>query len=89
MHHAAPELKQLFARVAVAAVLLHRVFDRLLGQAVFQFKRGDGQTIDELAQVQRPARFVRAVTQLARDAETIFCKQRCRRRVARRWRAVK
>ena len=89
MHHAAPELKQLFARVAVAAVLLHRVFDRLLGQAVFQFKRGDGQAVNELAQVQRPARFVRAVTQLAGDAETVFCKQRCRRRVARRWRAVK
>jgi hypothetical protein len=39
MNHAAPELEELFARVAVAAVLLDGVLDGLLGKAVLQFKR--------------------------------------------------
>jgi hypothetical protein len=34
MNHAAPELEELFARVAVSAVLLDGIFDRLLGEAI-------------------------------------------------------
>ena len=88
MDDAAPELEELFARVTVAAVLLDGVLDGLLGQAVFEFKRRERQAVDEQAQVQRPARLVLAVTQLARDAETVFGKERRRGCVARRGCAV-
>ncbi len=42
MHHAAAELEQPLARVAVALVLLDGVLDRLLGEAVLQLESGDG-----------------------------------------------
>ena len=51
--HAAPELEQQLPRVAVALVLLDRVLDRLLGEAVLQLERGDRQAVDEQAQVER------------------------------------
>ena len=65
MHDAAAELEQPLARIAVAPVLLDGILDRLLGQAVLQLKGGDRQAVDEQAQVQRAARFVRAVMQVA------------------------
>ena len=65
MHHAAAELEQPLARIAVAPVLLHRVLDRLLRQVVLQLERGDGQAVDEQAQVERAARLVHAVGELA------------------------
>ena len=69
--HAAAELEQQLARVAVALVLLDRVLDRLLGEAVLQLEGGDRQAVDEQAQVERAARLVPAVAQLARDAEAV------------------
>ena len=47
--HAAAELEQPLARVAVALVLLDRVLDGLLGQAVLQLEGGDRQAVDEEA----------------------------------------
>ena len=49
VHDAAPELEQHLARVAVALVLLDRVLDGLLGQAVLQLEGGDRQAVDEQA----------------------------------------
>ena len=53
--HAAAELEQPLARVAVALVLLDRILDRLLGEAVLQLERGDGQAVDEEAEIERAA----------------------------------
>ena len=71
MDDAAPELEQQFARVAVALVLLDRVLDRLLGQAVLQLEGGNRQAVDEQAQVEGELRLVAAVAQLAGDAEAV------------------
>ena len=76
MHHAAAKLKKLLARVAVAAVLLHRVLDGLLGEAVFQLEGGDRQAVDKQAQIERAACFVVTVGELARDRKTILGVQR-------------
>ena len=67
MCHTASKLEQLFARVAVALVLLDGVFDRLLGQAVLQLESGDWQTVHEQAEVKRQLGFVAAVAELAGD----------------------
>ncbi len=88
VHHAAAELEQPLARVAVAAVLLDGVLDRLLGEAVLQLEGGDGQAVDEQAQVERAARLVHAVGELARDREAVLGVQRLGLGVARRRRAV-
>ena len=88
VHHAAAELEQLLARVAVALVLLDRVLDRLLGQAVLQLEGGDGQAVDEEAQVERELRLVAAVAQLAGDAEAVRGVALRGLGVARRRRAV-
>ena len=72
MRHRAAELEELFARVAVAFVLFHSVFDRLLGQAVLQLERGDRKAVDEQAEVERPLSLVAAVTELARDREAVL-----------------
>ena len=61
MHDAAPELKEQFAWVAVAFVLLHRIFDGLLGQAILQLEGGNGQPVDEKAEVKRELCFIAAV----------------------------
>ena len=55
------------ARVAVALVLLDRVVDGLLGQAVLQLEGRDRQAVDEQAEVERELRLVAAVAQLARS----------------------
>ena len=88
VHHAAAELEELLARVAVALVLLDGVLDRLLGQAVLQLEGGDRQAVDEEAQVERELRLVAAVAELARDAEAVGGVALLGLRVARRWRAV-
>ena len=88
MHHAAAELEQPLARVAVAPVLLDGVLDGLLGEAVLQLEGGDGQAVDEQAQIERAARLVRAVGELARDREAVLRVQRLGLGVARRRRAV-
>ena len=71
VHHAAPELEEPFARVAVALVLLDGVSDRLLGQAVLQLEGGDRQAVDEEAEVEGALRLVAAVAELPRDAEAV------------------
>ena len=58
---AAAEREERLARAAVALVLLHGVADGLLGQAVLQLECGDGQTVDEQAQVERELGVVVAV----------------------------
>ena len=72
MGHAATELKQLLARVAVLLVLLDGVVHRLLGQAVLELEGEDRQAVDEQPDVQRPLGFVAAVAQLAGDGEAVL-----------------
>src|SRR5438309_8285376 len=79
------ELKELFARVAIANVLLNGVLDRLFGETILQFKGRDRQAVDKQPQVEGELRLIAAVTQLARDAEaigsiTLFCLFVARRR---------
>src|SRR5262249_6398753 len=71
---AAPKLEKLLARVAVAFVLLYRVFDGLFGKTVLQLECRDGQPIDEKSQIEGELRLVPAVSQLSRDAEAISLK---------------
>jgi hypothetical protein len=71
VHHAAAELEEFLARVAIALKLLNRVLDRLLGQAVLQLEGGDGQAIDAESEIERALGFVTAVTKLTGDAEPI------------------
>jgi len=71
VHHAAPELERPLPGVAVAPVLLDGVLDRLFSQAVLQLKGGDGEAVDEQAQVERALRLVAAVAELPRDGETV------------------
>jgi hypothetical protein len=47
MRYAPAELEEEVARITVALVLLYRVFNRLLGKTVLQFKRCKRQTVDE------------------------------------------
>ena len=75
VHQAAAELKEQLARVAVALVLLHRVFHGLLGEAVLQLESGDGQAIDEQGKVEGELGLVLAVAQLSSDAEDIGAKR--------------
>jgi len=63
MDDAAAELEQQLLGIAVALVLLDRVLDRLLGQAILQLEGGDGQAIDE----QR----ILGIVQLPGDAEHV------------------
>ena len=72
MRQAAAQLEELLARVAITLVLLHGVIHRLLGQAVLQLEGGDGQAVDEQAQVQGKLGLVAAVAQLPRDAEAVL-----------------
>ena len=58
---AAAKLEEPLSRIAVPLVLLYGVVHRLLGQAVLQLEGGDGQTVDEQAQVQGKLRVVVAV----------------------------
>ena len=69
--HAAAELEQQLARVAVALVLLDGVLDGLLGQAVLQLERGDRQAVDEQRRGRVRGGLVAAVAKLAGDAEAV------------------
>ncbi len=73
VHDAAPELEKQLALVAIAAILFDGVFHRLLGETVLQLKGGDGQAVDEQAQVKRPLGFIAAVAQLPGDRKTVLC----------------
>ena len=68
---AASELEELLARVAVALVLLDRVLHRLLGKAVLELEGGDGQAVDEEAQVEGKLDVAAAVPELSSDAKAV------------------
>ena len=88
VHHTAPELEQQFPRVAVALVLLHRVFHGLFGEAVLQLERSDGQAVDEQAKIERELCLVAAVFELAGDAEPVRSETRGGLWITRRRRAI-
>ena len=68
---AAPELEEFFVLVPVALVLLNRIGHRLLGEAVLELEGGDGQAVDEEAEIEGELPVVVAVPELARDAEPV------------------
>ena len=72
MHHTAAKLEELLTRAAVAPVLLNRIGHGLFGEAVLQLKGGNGQTVDEEAEVERAAGCISAIGQLARDGEAVL-----------------
>ena len=74
--------------VAVPPVLLDSIFNRLLRQAVLQLEGGDGQTVDEQAQVEGELRVVVAVPELPGHAEAVLQIQGRGLLVSRRRRAV-
>ena len=86
--HAATELEQLLARVAVLLVLPGCVLHRLLGEGVLQLEGEDRQAVDEEADVQRPLAFVAAVTKLPGDGEAVLLEALPGLLVAGRGRAV-
>ena len=47
VRNASAELEQLLARIAVLAVLPHRIVDGLLRQVVLQLQGEDRQSVDE------------------------------------------
>ena len=69
---AAAELKEPLAWLPVALVLLHRIGHGLFGQAVLQLEGGDGQAVDEEAQVEGQGVLIAAVAQLPGDAEAVM-----------------
>ena len=68
---AATELEEAFAGVTVALVLLNRIGNGLLGQVVLQLEGRDWEAVDEQRHVQGQLRFISAVFQLARHAESV------------------
>ena len=86
--HAAAELKQRLARVAVRLVLPDRVVHRLLGEAVLQLEGEDRQAVDEQPDVERPLRLVAAVAKLPGDREVVLREAFLRLHVRRRRRAI-
>ena len=88
VRHAAAELEELLARIAVQHVLLDGVGDGLLGETVLQLERGHRQAVDEQPHVERTLRLVAAVAKLPRHAESVGGVALGSRRVARRWSAV-
>ena len=88
MRHTAPELEQQFAWVAVARVLLHRIFHGLFGEAVLELEGSDGQAVDEQAKIERELGLVSAVFELAGDAEPVGGETLGGPWIARRRRAI-
>ena len=85
---AAAQLEQLLARVAVPLILLDRVVDCLLGEAVLQLEGEDRQAVDEQPDVERPLGFVAAVAKLPGDREAVLFEALLRFRVVGRRGAV-
>jgi hypothetical protein len=72
VHQAAAELQQRLLNIAVVAVLFLTVIARCLtGPGVFQFQRGECQTVDEHHQVDFFQGIAERVTHLAGAAENI------------------
>ena len=72
VRHAAPELEEGLAGVAVPLVLPDGVVERLLGEAVLELEGEDGEPVDEESDVQRALGVVAAVAELASDAELVL-----------------
>ena len=72
VRHRAAELEELLAGGAVTLVLLHRVLDRLLGEAVLQLEGEYRQTVDEETKVESTLGLVTAVAELACDGEAVL-----------------
>ena len=85
---AAAQFEELLPGVAVPLVLLDGILHRLLRQAVLQFEGGDGQAVDEQANVQGKLCVVVAVSELPGHAEAVLPVQGRRLRVPRRRRAI-
>ena len=61
MNHAAAKTEELLTRIAVTAVLFHRILHRLFGEAVLQFEGRNRQAIDENSEIERALCLVLAV----------------------------
>ena len=72
VRHAAAELEEQLARIAVALVLLDRILDSLLGEAVLELEGRDRQAVDEEAEIEGKLGLVTAVSELAGDAEAVL-----------------
>ena len=88
VRHAAAELEEGLARVAVPFVLPDGVVEGLLREAVLEFEGEDGQPVDEEPDVQRALSVVPAVAKLAGDAELVLAEAPLGRLVLGRGRAV-
>src|SRR5438552_1696695 len=88
VNDATPKFKQTLPWVAIALVLLHGIGNSLFGQAVFQLKRGYGQSVHEQSEVQSKRSLFSAVTELSRHREAILLGPRCRLDVAWCWGSV-
>ena len=69
--HERPLGEDQVVRVAVGAVLRHRVLDGLVRQRVLQLRRGDRDAVDDEGQVERVGRVGLGVVQLADDAAAV------------------
>lgn len=83
MGDAAAELEQPLAWVAITAVLLDRILDRLLGEAILQLEGEDRQAVDEDHEVERQRHLVSRIAKLAGDAEPVLRVQHLRFHIAR------
>ena len=72
VRHAASELEEFLAGVAVALVLFHGVLNRLLGETVLQLERGNRQAVDEQTEIECELSLVTAVAELACDREAVL-----------------
>ena len=72
MRHAAPELEERLAGVAVPLVLPDGVVEGLLGEAVLELECEDGEAVDEEPDVQRALGVAAAVAELTGDAELVL-----------------
>jgi hypothetical protein len=61
VNHTTSELKKALTRVSITLVLLDSVFDRLLGEAVLEFKGGNRQAVDEKSKVEGKLSLVSAI----------------------------
>src|SRR5579864_1201002 len=86
--NASPQLKESLPLITVAFVLLLCIRDRLLREAVLEFKRGNRQPVYEQPKIQCQRRFIPAISQLPGYAETVLLRSCFRLDVARRWRAI-
>jgi hypothetical protein len=87
MGDAPAELEQFLARISVALVLLDRVLDGLLREAILQLESCDRQTVDEEREVERIG-IGFAVAQLAGHRKPVPCETLGCLRVAGRGRGI-